>query len=94
MEDVNPYDLELYERKMTAIASVIAMDTDVIILDEPTIAQDYLGRKTIGKMIREMTAKGKLVIAILHDMDFVWENFESNRIPRLFISQNHHIMAM
>ena len=76
MEDVNPYDLELYERKMTAIASVIAMDTDVIILDEPTIAQDYLGRRTIGKMIREMTAKGKLVIAILHDMDFVWENFE------------------
>ena len=34
----SPYDLELYERKMTAIASVLAMDTDVLILDEPTIA--------------------------------------------------------
>ena len=75
-EDYNPYDLELYERKMTAIASVIAMDTDVIILDEPTIAQDFKGRKTIGKMIREMSDQGKLVIAILHDMDFVMENFE------------------
>ena len=75
-ENENPYDLELYERKMTAIASVVAMDTDVIILDEPTIAQDFKGRKIIGKMIREMTAQGKLVIAILHDMDFVMENFE------------------
>ena len=40
-EKENPYDLELYERKMTAIASVLAMDTDVLILDEPTIAQDW-----------------------------------------------------
>ncbi len=75
-ENENPYDLELYERKMTAIASVVAMDTDVIILDEPTIAQDFKGRKIIGRMIHEMTAQGKLVIAILHDMDFVMENFE------------------
>ncbi len=75
-EDVNPYDLELYERKMTAIASVVAMDTDVIILDEPTIAQDYEGRKLIGGMIRELSSRGKLVIAILHDMDFVEEYFE------------------
>ncbi|MCR4590944.1 MAG: ATP-binding cassette domain-containing protein [Lachnospiraceae bacterium] len=75
-EDVNPYDLELHERKMTAIASVVAMDTDVIILDEPTIAQDYEGRRLIGEMIKELSSRGKLVIAILHDMDFVEEYFE------------------
>ncbi len=76
LENVNPYDLELYQRKMTAIASVVAMDTDVIILDEPTIAQDYPGKRLIGNMIRELSRKGKLIIAILHDMDFVEENFE------------------
>lgn len=75
-EDENPYDLDLHERKMTAIASVIAMDTDVIILDEPTIAQDTTGRRLIGDMIGALSAQGKLVIAILHDMDFVSENFE------------------
>ncbi len=75
-EGENPYDLELNERKMVAIASVVAMDTDVIILDEPTIAQDYLGKKLIGDMINKLSAAGKLVIAILHDMDFVAENFE------------------
>ena len=75
-EAENPYDLELNERKLVAIASVVAMDTDVIILDEPTIAQDYLGRRLIGDMIRKLAGEGKLVIAILHDMDFVAENFE------------------
>lgn len=75
-EGENPYDLEMYERKMTAIASVLAMDTDVLILDEPTIAQDWRGRQIIGSIIRSLTERGKLVIAILHDMDFVAENFE------------------
>ncbi|WP_036606876.1 ABC transporter ATP-binding protein [Oribacterium sp. P6A1] len=72
----NPYDLELSDRKMVAIASVLAMDTDVIILDEPTIAQDYKGRKKIREIIRDLSSKGKLVIAILHDMDFVAQSFE------------------
>ena len=75
-EGENPYDLEMYERKMTAIASVLAMDTDVLILDEPTIAQDWRGRRIIGSIIRSLTERGKLVIAILHDMDFVAENFD------------------
>lgn len=75
-EKENPYDLEMYERKMVAIASVVAMNTDVVILDEPTIAQDYPGKKRIGEMIERLSGAGKLVVAILHDMDFVAENFE------------------
>lgn len=75
-EGKNPYDLDLNERKMVAIASVIAMNTDVLILDEPTIAQDYLGKKLIGEMIKNLTEQGRLVIAILHDMDFVDEYFD------------------
>ena len=76
LADENPYDLELAERKLVAIASVLAMDTKVIILDEPTIAQDWKGRKIIQKMIRDLSSQGKTVIAILHDMDFVAESFE------------------
>ena len=72
----NPYDLELSERKLLAIASVLAMDTRVIILDEPTIAQDAPGRSVIGRLVHELSAQGKFVISILHDMDFVAEYFE------------------
>jgi len=87
-EKENPYDLELYERKMTAIASVLAMDTDVLILDEPTIAQDWKGRQIIGSIIRSLSGRGKLVIAILHDMDFVAENFE-----RVIIMAHGQVLA-
>lgn len=73
--DENPYDLELSDRKMVAIASVLAMNTDVIILDEPTIAQSWNGREKIREIIQAKAAEGKLVIAILHDMDFVANSF-------------------
>lgn len=72
----NPYDLDLHERKLVALASVIAMDPDVIILDEPTIAQDDSGKQLIQKIIRELRDNGKLVISILHDMDLVAASFE------------------
>ena len=72
----NPYDLDLSERKMVAIASVVAMDPKVLILDEPTIAQDAKGRVVLGRIVRTLSKKGKFVLAILHDMDFVAEYFE------------------
>ena len=71
----NPYDLELSDRKMVAIASVLAMNTDVIILDEPTIAQSWNGREKIREIMQAKATEGKLVIAILHDMDFVANSF-------------------
>jgi len=76
IEAVNPYDLDLSRRKLVAIASVLAMDTDVVILDEPTIAQDEHGKSVIRKVIAKLRASGKCVIAILHDMELVAESFE------------------
>ncbi len=74
-EQLNPYDLELSDRKMISIASILAMDTDVIILDEPTIAQDYHGREIIRSVIQSLEEQGKSVISILHDMNFVLDCF-------------------
>ena len=47
----------------------------MIILDEPTIAQDYKGKEIIRKIITNLSEQGKLVLAILHDMDFVAQCF-------------------
>jgi energy-coupling factor transport system ATP-binding protein len=74
--EVNPHDLSLSEKKLLCIASVIAMDTDIVILDEPTIAQDYTGKKKISEIIQALKGDNKLVMTIIHDMDFVAENFE------------------
>lgn len=76
VQDENPYDLDLADRKMVAIASVLAMEPQVLILDEPTIAQDAGGRRRIGSIVRKLEKEGKMVLAILHDMDFAAEYFE------------------
>lgn len=74
--EMNPHDLSLSEKKLLCIASIVAMDPDIIILDEPTIAQDHAGKEIIRKIIKELTERNKLVMTIIHDMDFVAENFE------------------
>ena len=73
---VNPYDLGLSERKLISIAAIVAMDTEVIIFDEPTIAQDYAGKEAIKKIMRDLKSQGKIVMTIIHDMDFVADAFE------------------
>lgn len=75
-KQANPYDLGLSRRKLVAIASILAMDTDIIIFDEPTIAQDYAGKERIKRIIRKLRSEGKTVITIIHDMNFVADVFE------------------
>lgn len=71
----NPYDLGLAERKMVTVAGVVAMETDVVILDEPTIAQDLRGTEKLGEVVERLRAAGRTVITITHDMDFVARYF-------------------
>lgn len=73
--DENPYDLSLAERKMVAMASILAMETDIVIFDEPTMGQDIYGKAKVKEIIHSLHEKGKLVICILHDMDFVADAF-------------------
>lgn len=72
----NPYDLPFSIRKFVTIASVVAMDADVVILDEPTAGQDLLGLTYQKEIIEQLHQRGKTVITISHDMEFVIENFD------------------
>jgi energy-coupling factor transport system ATP-binding protein len=71
----NPYNLPLSIRKFITIASVIAMNTQVIILDEPTAGQDVEGNRRLKNIMSAMLERGKTLITISHDMEFVAENF-------------------
>ena len=73
--DANPYDLGYSRRKLLAIASVLAMDTPVVVLDEPTTGQDARGITRVQQVLANLTADGRTVIAISHDMRFVAESF-------------------
>lgn len=74
--ETNPYDLSPTWRKMVALASIIAMDTPVVIFDEPTTGQDAVNVARIANVIAELKREGKTVITITHDIDFCAENFE------------------
>ena len=66
----NPYDLGLPRRKRVAVASVLAMDSQTVVLDEPTGGQDAPGTELLGTAVEELVADGKLVVVITHDVGF------------------------
>lgn len=72
----NPYNLPLSTRKFVTIAAVIAMNTDILIFDEPTAGQDIEGNKRLSNILKQLHEQGKTVITISHDMEFVAENFK------------------
>jgi energy-coupling factor transport system ATP-binding protein len=75
-ENTHPYDLSSTWRKMVAMASIIAMDTPILILDEPTTGQDANNVARIGNIIEFLNKRGKTLILITHDIDFAAEYFD------------------
>ena len=71
----NPYDLGYSRRKLLALASVLAMRTPVLVLDEPTTGQDARGVALVRDVVSRAVGDGRTVIAISHDMRFVAESF-------------------
>ena len=72
----NPYDLDLSRRKLVALASVLAVDPPVVVLDEPTTGQDAAGVARIGAIVDALAAGGRTVIAITHDMELAAGHFD------------------
>jgi len=66
----SPFLLSGGEKKRLAIASVIAWDPEVLMIDEPTIGQDMSQKIRLSSFLREVSAKGKTVVLVTHDVDF------------------------
>ena len=75
LAQTNPYDLSPAQRKMVAIASVLAMDTPVVVFDEPTTGQDAAAVACMGRIIATLAQAGKTVVTVTHDVDFAAEQF-------------------
>lgn len=72
----HPHHLSLSERKLVALAAVLAMDTPIVVLDEPTTGQDERGVRMIADIVTSLHEAGRTVITITHDMDFCAEQFD------------------
>lgn len=68
-----PTGLSGGQRQRVAIASILVMDPEVIIMDEPTSQLDPAGTSEIFELMRLLKSRGKTVILVEHKMDFVVE---------------------
>jgi energy-coupling factor transport system ATP-binding protein len=84
----SPFMLSGGERKRVALASVLAWDPKMLILDEPTIGQDYQQKEKLRQFIMQMKTQRKTTIIVTHDVEFV---AECN--PRVILMRDGKIVA-
>jgi cobalt transport protein ATP-binding subunit len=71
--DKNPFFLSKGEKQRVAVAAVMAMHPDILVLDEPTTGQDFKRAKEIMDLAVRMHDEGQTVVVITHDMNLAAE---------------------
>ncbi len=84
----SPFLLSGGERKRVALASVLAWNPNMLILDEPTIGQDHQQKEKLRQFIVQMQAQGKTIVIVTHDVEFV---AECN--PRVVLMKEGNVVA-
>ena len=69
----SPFDLSGGQKRRIAIAGILAMNPDILILDEPTAGLDPQGAKEMLQLFKKVNQEGKTVILVSHDMNQVLE---------------------
>ncbi len=78
----SPFHLSGGEKRRAAIAGVLAIEPQILILDEPTVGLDRVGTDLIEKVIIQYHHQGKMVILVSHDIDLV-----ARLAPRIIIME-------
>ncbi len=72
--DRSPFQLSEGQKKRVSFASALAVQPEIVVLDEPTAGQDEPFRRELGKLIKELRAEGKTVVLVTHDLEFAGEH--------------------
>jgi len=67
-----PHQLSAGEKKRVAIAGVLAMDPDLLVLDEPTSSLDPAGSEDVMELLEELRQAGKTIIISTHDVELAY----------------------
>ena len=70
--DISPFELSGGEQRRVAIAGVLALEPEVLVLDEPTAGLDPQGSKAMMTLFETLNKEyGKTIVMVTHDMDHV-----------------------
>ncbi len=67
----SPFDLSGGQKRRIAIAGILVMDPDILVLDEPTAGLDPQGAKEMMDLFKRLNEQGKTIIIVTHDMNHV-----------------------
>ena len=67
MQDRSPFSLSGGEKRLAAIAGILAMDPQILVLDEPTAGLDAFGCDALVRILRALHDEGRTIIVITHD---------------------------
>ncbi|ABL78115.1 ABC transporter related [Thermofilum pendens Hrk 5] len=87
-KDRSPYSLSVGEKRRLALASVLAYDPEVLVLDEPTAGQDYLQKEKISQTMNLLRLMGKTVVIVTHDVEFV-----TSYVDRIVVMSGGKVIA-
>lgn len=73
LQDHNPQELSGGQKQRVAIASILAMEPDILVIDEPTSQLDPLGTEAVFKIIELMKKRGMTIILVEHKMELIAE---------------------
>lgn len=69
----SPFDLSGGEKRRVAIAGVLALKPDILVLDEPTAGLDPKGTKELLTLIKSLNEKGTTIVLVTHDINIVYQ---------------------
>lgn len=69
----SPFELSGGQMRRVAIAGILAMEPDILVLDEPTAGLDPLGRKELMNLFKKLHQSGMTIVLVTHLMDDVAE---------------------
>ena len=69
----SPFHLSEGQKRRVAIASILVLEPEILIFDEPTAGLDFSGISILKRIIKRIHSEDKIVIIVSHDMDFVAE---------------------
>ena len=93
----SPFELSGGEKRRVAIAGILVLEPEILILDEPTAGLDPMGTKIILDLILSLNKAGKTIILVTHDMNIVL-NYATDVIVLksgkvMFHGDPHHLFA-